>query len=259
VVLVTHGCVLICQVGPKLFVAFAMQPLLAQVSYAGLDGAAFSYYRTKNGEAKALFTDSSKRWFTQAVDPATGQLVGSDAAVAPAGLRLPNTTQALLASKNGSQVSLGAGWARPHVAMLVFSAPAGDAGVVSSAVAVDDVVGPAGTPRIGFKDRMDVYYAISDKAAGGGVPATAHYRRVVESGQSGHEAVTQAEEMGLFDKVECTASAIDAPEVGQLRAVGRDGMYRVACTNFDVSGVQVVRAQINLYSTPEVAVLSNVF
>jgi hypothetical protein len=178
--------------------------------------------------------------------------------VAPAGLRLPNTTQALLASKNGLPVSLGTGWARPHVAMLVFSAPAGDAGVVSSAVAVDDIVGPAGT-RIGFKDRMDVSYAIIDNAAAGGVPATAHYIRVVDSGQSGHDAVTQAEVMGFFDKVECTASAIDYPEVGQLRAVGRDGVYRVACTNFDVSGVQVVRAQINLYSTPEVAVLSNVF
>jgi hypothetical protein len=124
--------------------------------------------------------------------------------VAPAGLRLPNTTQALLASKNGSPVSLGTGWARPHVAMLVFSAPAGDAGVVSSAVAVDDIVGPAGT-RICFKDRMDVSYAIIDNAAAGGVPATAHYIRVVDSGQSGHDAVTQAEVMGFFEQWDATA------------------------------------------------------
>ncbi|XP_015693471.2 probable histidine kinase 2 [Oryza brachyantha] len=41
-------------VGPKLFLAFSMQPLLAQISYAGVDGAAFSYYRADDGEAKGF-------------------------------------------------------------------------------------------------------------------------------------------------------------------------------------------------------------
>ncbi|KAK3131775.1 hypothetical protein QOZ80_6AG0511240 [Eleusine coracana subsp. coracana] len=213
-----------------------MQPLLAQVSYAGFDGAAFSYYRADNGEAKALFTDSHKRWFTQAVDPATGRLVGSAAAMTPAGFHLPNTTRALLASKQGAHASLADGWARPGVEMLFFSAPVGDdAGVVSAAVTVDDVVGPAAT-GVGLKDGMDVYFAIGNQA--GGVPATA-YRPVLGPGQNGDDVSAQAEEMSFFSEVECATSAIDAPEVGQLRAVGRGGKYRVACTNFDVSGVRV--------------------
>ncbi|KAK3118376.1 hypothetical protein QOZ80_9BG0698170 [Eleusine coracana subsp. coracana] len=175
-----------------------MQPLLAQVSYAGLDGAAFSYYRADDGEAKALFTDSHKRWYTQAVDPATGHLVGSAAALTPG------------------------------------CAPVGDdAGVVSTAATVDDVVGPAAT-GVGLKD---VYYAIGDQA--GGVLATA-YRPVLGPGQNnGDDASAQAEEMGFFSVVECATSAINAPKVGQLRAVGRGGKYRVACTNLDVSGVHV--------------------
>ncbi|TVU12299.1 hypothetical protein EJB05_45936, partial [Eragrostis curvula] len=226
---------LFSHVGPKMFIAFAMQPLLAQVSYAGLDGATFSYYRTDNGKARALFTDvTNQRWFTQAVDPATGHLVGNATAVKPAGLRLPNTTQSLLAGKNGSFASLGAGWARPDAEMIFFSAPVGNAGVVSTAVAVDDVVGPAAT-RIGFKYGMDVYYAIGDDAAGGVTEAA--YKPVLDPGQSGHDAVTRAGEMDLFSDVECAASAIDAPEVGQLRAVGHGYTYRIACTNFDLSGV----------------------
>ncbi|GJN28330.1 hypothetical protein PR202_gb16440 [Eleusine coracana subsp. coracana] len=189
---------LFSQVGPNLFLALAMQPLLAQVSYAGLDGAAFSYYRADDGEAKALFTDSHKRWYTQAVDPATGHLVGSAAALTPG------------------------------------CAPVGDdAGVVSTAATVDDVVGPAAT-GVGLKD---VYYAIGDQA--GGVLATA-YRPVLGPGQNnGDDASAQAEEMGFFSVVECATSAINAPKVGQLRAVGRGGKYRVACTNLDVSGVHV--------------------
>ncbi|XP_062233449.1 probable histidine kinase 2 [Phragmites australis] len=223
-------------VGPELFIAFAMQPLLAQVSYAGVNGAAFSYYRADDGEARALLTDAHKRWYTQAVDPATGRLVGAPAA-ATAGLHLPNTTRILLASKNGSPASLGAGWARPGVRMLFFSAPVGDAGVISAAVAVDDIVGTTAS-RLGFQHGVDVYYAIGDKA--GGAPATAYKSALLpEQNQISDDAATRAEEMGLFSKVECEASAIDAPKLGQLVAVGRYIKYKVACTNFDVSGVQL--------------------
>ncbi|KAL6614142.1 hypothetical protein ACP70R_036412 [Stipagrostis hirtigluma subsp. patula] len=224
-------------VGPKLFVAFAMQPLLAQVSYAGRDGAAFAYYRGEHGEARALFRDSRGRWYTQSVDPATGRLVGP-AAAAVRHPHLPNSTQVqvLLASKSaGARASVGAGWARRDVRMLFFSAPVGDAGVVSAGVAVDDVVGAAAS-RIGFRHGMDVYYAVGDN--GGGAPA-AYKPFPGDQSQIRDDAATSAEEMRLFSKVKCAASAIDAPKLGQLVAVGHDRKYKVACTDFDVYGVRL--------------------
>lgn len=72
------------QVGPKLFLAFSMQPLQAQISYAAVDGAAFAYYRAGggDGEARAMFARPNGTWFTQAVDPATGRPVRNATAAA---------------------------------------------------------------------------------------------------------------------------------------------------------------------------------
>ncbi|XP_047084115.1 probable histidine kinase 2 [Lolium rigidum] len=47
--------VLTCQVEQNLFMAFAMQPHVAEMSYAGLDGAAFTYYRGKDGQPRKMF------------------------------------------------------------------------------------------------------------------------------------------------------------------------------------------------------------
>ncbi|XP_071674305.1 probable histidine kinase 2 [Lolium perenne] len=47
--------VLTCQVEQNLFMAFAMQPHVAEMSYAGLDGAAFTYYRGKDGRPRKMF------------------------------------------------------------------------------------------------------------------------------------------------------------------------------------------------------------
>nr|XP_034590482.1 probable histidine kinase 2 [Setaria viridis] len=174
-------------ISEQMFMAFAMQPLLAQVSYAGADGTAFAYYRGEGGRARALFTDAQNgwKWSTQPVDPATGGLVGRPAAAA-AGLGLPSSTWALLGSENASRASAGAGWARPGVRMLFFSAPAGDAGV----------------PRYGD---------------------------------------TKEQKMRAFSKARCAAAAIDAPKLGKLVAVGHGlyNKYKVACTNFNVYGVQL--------------------
>ncbi|KAL5660450.1 hypothetical protein ACJX0J_027575, partial [Zea mays] len=218
-------------VRPKMFMAFAMQPLLAQVSYAGADGHAFAFYRTEHGEARALFTDSQKRWCTQAVDPATGRLVGSAAVAA-------SKDAALVASKNASPASLRAGWARPDVRMLFFSAPVGDAaGVVSAAIAVHDVF-EAAAARIGVQDGLNVYYAVGDKVASA---ATTNYKPLSLGYQYG-TAEDTAEEKLSFSRLTCAASAIDdaTPELGQLVPGGpKYRRYKAACTTFDVSGVQV--------------------
>jgi hypothetical protein len=219
-----------------MFMAFAMQPLLAQVSYAGADGHAFAFYRTEHGEARALFTDSQKRWCTQAVDPATGRLVGSAAVAA-------SKDAALVASKNASPASLRAGWARPDVRMLFFSAPVGDAaGVVSAAIAVHDVF-EAAAARIGVQDGLNVYYAVGDKVASA---ATTNYKPLSLGYQYG-TAEDTAEEKLSFSRLTCAASAIDdaTPELGQLVPGGpKYRRYKAACTTFDVSGVQVVRMHV---------------
>ncbi|KAL6861923.1 hypothetical protein ACP4OV_017623 [Aristida adscensionis] len=242
-------------VGPRLFVAFAMQPLLAQVAYAGLDGAAFAYYRGGGGEARALFADKRGRWHTQRVDPATGRLVGAAAAAAAPRPDLSNATQSLLLAGGengggGARASLGDGWARPGVRMLFFTAPVGAAGVVSAAVAVDDVVGPAAS-RVGFPYGTDVYYAVGE--TDGGAPA-ADYKPYLGENESRDDAETISEEMGFFSEVECAAAAIDAPKLGQLVAVGLDNQYKIACTNFNVSGVRLA-FRVVLHGRPAVDML----
>ena len=242
------------QVRTKMFMAFAMQPLLAQVSYAGADGHAFAFYRTERGEARALFTDSQKRWCTQPVDPATGRLVGSAAAAATDGFFLPNTTTTqaapLVASKNNASppaASLWEGWARPGVRMLFFSAPVGgDAGggVVSAAVAVHDVFEVAAS-RIGVQDGLDVYYAVGDDKDDF-ASASANYEPLL-LGYQYRTADDTAEDTLTFSKLKCAASAIDdaAPELGQLVSGGpKHNRYNAVCAMFDVAGVQVVRIRV---------------
>ncbi|KAF0901928.1 hypothetical protein E2562_011767 [Oryza meyeriana var. granulata] len=230
-------------VGPKLFLAFSMQPLLAQISYASVDGAAFSYYRADDGEMRAMFTRPNHMWYTQAADPATGRLVGSATAAPPT--HLPNVTQLLLDCKqsgSGGGASLTAGWARPGVRTLFLSAPVDSgAGVVSAAVAVDDVVlrGAGGLRQL--RD-LGMYYAITGK--GSAAAPAAVYRSLLDDDDNqtaradGAEASKQAEEMGLYSNVKCTASTIDAPPKLDVHG-GKYDKYRIACTNFDISGVQM--------------------
>ncbi|CAD6337438.1 unnamed protein product [Miscanthus lutarioriparius] len=203
----------ISQVRPKMFMAFAMQ----QVSYAGADGHAFAFYRTERDEARALFTDSQKRWCTQAVDPATGRLAAA----------------ALVATKNNASppaASLWEGWARPGIRMLFFSAPVdSDAGGVVSAsgeatftrraVAVHDVFEVAAS-RIGVQDGLDMYYAVGDDKDNF-ASATANYEPLL-LGYQYRTADDTAEDTLTFSKLKCAASAIDdaAPELGQLVSGG---------------------------------------
>jgi hypothetical protein len=85
------------QVEEKLFMAFAMQPQVSEMSYAGADGSAFTYFCAEDDQPRAMFASPRGKWYTQA---------------------------------------------HPGAQMLVFSAPVGDAGVVSAAVPVDDIRTP---------------------------------------------------------------------------------------------------------------------
>lgn len=144
----------------------------------------------------------------------------------------------LLLDGGGGGASLADGWA-PRRADAVLSAPVGGGGgAVSAAVAVDDVVlrGAAGLRQL--RD-LGMYYAVAGNGgatAAPPAPEPAAYRSLLGDGAA-------AEEMALFSSVKCTASAIDAPPKLDVHGVKSD-KYRFACTNFDISGVQMVREAI---------------
>jgi hypothetical protein len=52
--------------------AFAMQSHVAEMSYAGVDGSAFTYYRGKGGRPRKMFVSRRGKWYKQAADPVTG-------------------------------------------------------------------------------------------------------------------------------------------------------------------------------------------
>uniref|UniRef100_A0A0E0L8N1 Probable histidine kinase 2 n=1 Tax=Oryza punctata TaxID=4537 RepID=A0A0E0L8N1_ORYPU len=197
--------------------------------------------------ANTLNVKGNMASFSHAVDPATGRLVGNATAVPPHQQLPPNVTQLLLDGKQsgsgGGGASLADGWARPGVRMLFLSAPVdgGAGGAVSAAVAVDDVVvrGAAGLRQL--RD-LGMYYAVAGNG-GAAAPVPEAYRSLLgdDGNGNGDGAVSsskQAEEMALFSNVKCTASAIDAPPKLDVHGVKSD-KYRFACTNFDISGVQM--------------------
>uniref|UniRef100_A0ACD5XNF7 Uncharacterized protein n=1 Tax=Avena sativa TaxID=4498 RepID=A0ACD5XNF7_AVESA len=214
----------------KLFMAFAMQPHVAEMSYAGVDGSSFTYYRGEDGQPRTMFASPRGKWYTQAADPATGRPVGRRPAEVPRPSNLPNAARALADAKSGSPAALGAGWAHPSVQMVVFSAPVGDAGVVSAAVPVVDVLAIAAgrTAAAGFRD-VDAYYSITDTKRA----ASMGYKPLVAGSDDAKE-----ETEVLFSDIQCTASAVDAPklEIHDVRIGShRQGEYKVACTTFDLS------------------------
>ncbi|KAM0930814.1 hypothetical protein ACQ4PT_000721 [Festuca glaucescens] len=212
----------------NLFMAFAMQPHVAEMSYAGVDGSAFTYYRGKDGRPRKMFVSRRGKWYKQAADPVTGGPVGPVAAVPPP-KRLPNAARALADAKSGSLVALSARLARPSVQMVVFSAPVGDAGVVSAAVPIKDVLPIADRADVGF-GAVDAYYSITDTKHN----ASTGYKPLVV----GSEAKKKKKMEDLFSEIKCTASAVDAPklELHDVQIGSHHREYKVACTSFDVSG-----------------------
>ncbi|KAM3208171.1 hypothetical protein ACQJBY_063077 [Aegilops geniculata] len=216
-------------VGPYMVMALAMQPQLAEISYTSVDGAALTYYRGESGQPRAKFGSQSGEWHTQAVDPVNGRPIGRpDPAARPE--HLPNATQVLADAKSGSPAALGAGWVSSNVQMVVFSAPVSDtAGVVSAAIPVD-VLAIASQGDAAADPVARTYYAITDKRDGGAPPVY----KPLDAGKPGQH---DAKLMKAFSsKTECTVSAVGAPGKLVLRAVGAD---QVACTSFDLSGVNL--------------------
>ncbi|KAM0929571.1 hypothetical protein ACQ4PT_001608 [Festuca glaucescens] len=212
----------------NLFMAFAMQLHVAEMSYAGVDGSAFTYYRGKDGRPRKMFVSCRGKWYKQAADPVTGGPVGPVAA-APLPKRLPNAAQALADAKSGSLVAVSAGLASPSVQMVVFSAPVGDAGVVSASVPIMDILPISDRAAVGF-GAVDAYYSITDTKHN----ASTGYKPLVV----GSDAKKKKKMEDMFSEIKCTGSAVDAPklELHDVRIGSHQREYTVTCTNFDLSG-----------------------
>ncbi|XP_047078866.1 probable histidine kinase 2 [Lolium rigidum] len=214
------------RVEQNLFMVFAMQPHVAEMSYAGTDGSAFTYYRGKDSRSKKMFVSRRGKWYKQAVDPVTGSHVGPVAAVVPP-KHMRNAAQALADTKSGSLVALGAGLARPSVQMVVFSAPVGDAGVVLASVPIKDVLPITDRAAVGF-GTVEAYYSIIDTKHN----TSTGYKALVV----GSDAKKKKMEDQFLD-IKCTTSAIDAPklELNDVRIGSHQTEYTVACTSFELS------------------------
>jgi hypothetical protein len=219
--------------------AFAMQPHVAEMSYAGVDGSAFTYYRGKDGRPRKMFVSRHGKWYKQAADSATGGPVGP-VAVAPPPKRLPNAAQTLADAKSGSLVAVSAGFARPSVQMVVFSALVGNAGVVSASVPIMDVLPIADRAAIGF-GAVDAYYSITDTKHN----ASTCYKPLVVGSDTKKKKMED-----MFSEIKCTGFAVDAPnlELHDVRIGSHQREYTVACTDFDLSGeVHLVRVHEHLF------------
>lgn len=127
------------QVAPALFQAYSTVPYLSQISYIGLNGLFFSYYKEGDDEPHALYSNSTfsstngtnkYTWFLQPSNHDSGVLYG-DAVEFPApALVQESWFQEALNSTNG-HASVGAGWRDPQEVLLLSTIRLNGNGVVS--------------------------------------------------------------------------------------------------------------------------------
>ncbi|XP_015874901.2 histidine kinase CKI1 [Ziziphus jujuba] len=118
-------------VAPILFLVLSTIPHVSQVSYIGLDGIQFSYYKYE-GQTFAVFSNSSlsTNWYTQPVDRDTGKLYGE--AIASASMVTVNASwvQKALNSTNGYSC-LRTGWNKAQDSLFLHSVAMDGRGVIS--------------------------------------------------------------------------------------------------------------------------------
>jgi hypothetical protein len=133
--------------------------------------------------------------------------------------------------------------------MLVFSTPAGDAGVVSAFVPIKDIRPIADWAVVGF-GAMDAYYSITDTKHN----ASTGYKPLVV----GSDTRKNKKMEDLFSYIKCTASVVDAPklELHDVRIRSHQREYTVACTIFDLSeGVHLVRVHVSSFFIRESCII----
>jgi hypothetical protein len=118
--------------------------------------------------------------------------------------------------------------------MVVFSAPVGDAGVVSAAVPTKDILSITDRAALGI-GAVDAYYSITDTKHN----VSTGYKPLVVGSDAKKKKMED-----LFSDIKCTVSTVDAPklELHDVRIGSHQREYTAACTSFDLSGeVHLVR------------------
>ncbi|KAF5732396.1 histidine kinase CKI1 [Tripterygium wilfordii] len=137
------------KVAPLLFEAFSVIPNMSEISYIGLEGLFFSYYRDQNqtfvvySSSIPAFTLNARTryvWYTQHVDPLAGKFYGDPIESEP--LITPNERwiQEALRRDNG-YASLETGWSSSRDLLVLNTVGINGRGVVSLGLPVKEVEG----------------------------------------------------------------------------------------------------------------------
>ncbi|EEF33245.1 histidine kinase 1 plant, putative [Ricinus communis] len=235
------------KVAPMLFQTFSVTPLISQISYFGLEGPFFAYYRDGN-KTYALYSNSSAysssssalklpikyTWYKQAVDPDTGKLYGNANESQVSFLANASWIQEALASGNG-YASIGNGWNSAQDLMFLNSVTMLGQGVISLWFPVNAL--------INFFNAIDLYggclylATLSGNVLANGLPNT----QMVVTGKSVSFSL-----MNLNgDQIEHLGSFSCMPDNGMLRPsilkIG-DTEYMAYCSQLEIVGVQSVYA-----------------
>ncbi|KAF8379736.1 hypothetical protein HHK36_029184 [Tetracentron sinense] len=117
-------------VAPYLFLALSTIPHLSQISYIGLDGLFFSYYKSGDEIFAVYFYSDWKNWYTQPVNRDNGLGYGEVTSLNPLVTVQENWFQEALNSTNG-YASLGIGWNNTQERLFLNAASVDGRGVIS--------------------------------------------------------------------------------------------------------------------------------
>ncbi|KAI9187107.1 hypothetical protein LWI28_024442 [Acer negundo] len=121
------------KVAPRLFLALATIPHVSQVSYIGLDGLMFTYYKD-GGQTLAVYSNTSRSSFcyTQPVNRDTGMLYG-EAVVFPQPMIFVNESwfQQSLNSTSSGYSSIGTKWNKPQESLFFSTVAMDGRGIIS--------------------------------------------------------------------------------------------------------------------------------
>ncbi|XP_002515291.2 histidine kinase CKI1 [Ricinus communis] len=235
------------KVAPMLFQTFSVIPHISQISYFGLEGPFFAYYRDGN-ETYAIYSNSSIApsnssalslqikctWYKQAADPDTGKLYGNASESQANILANASWIQEALSSGNG-HASIGNGWSSAQDIIFLNSVSILGQGAISLGFPVNAV--------INFFNAIEFYggslclATVKGDVLSNGLPNT----QLVITGKSISFNLmnSDGDHIDHIGKVSCM------PNKGMLRPsllkIG-EAKYMAYCSQLEIMGVQSVYA-----------------
>ncbi|KAJ9171733.1 hypothetical protein P3X46_015052 [Hevea brasiliensis] len=228
------------KVAPMLFQTFSVIPRVSQISYIGLEGSFFAYYRDGNQTFAMYFNSSSSlnepmkyAWYKQPVDPDTGKLYGDAIESRFNVLANGSWIQEALNSANG-YASLAKGWNSAQDLLFLNSVSINGQGIISLGFPVKAL--------IGFFKGVDLH--------GGSLYLATQHGEMLADGLPGTQMVVFGKSVS-FNLMKPNGDQI---YIGDVTCVPNNSMprpsilnfgetkYRVFCSPLEIVGVQSVYA-----------------